>query len=152
MCSSDLAQNIDRLGKQAGFNHYATNIINPEKAKDFYVTVLGGDYPEHEDLSTPQVMMHGWFPQATTDKNVRVELIYFKINEGKTAPPVKLQDVNSTYAVFQTSNLDTAYARAKQHGAITVIQCGIMKLGKDRAVMIRDSDVGGYILLWQPGK
>ena len=47
---------------------------------------------------------------------------------------------------------DTAYARAKQHGAITVTQGGVMKLGKDRAVMIRDSDVGGYILLWQPGK
>ena len=47
--SSATAQNIDRLGKQAGFNHYAFNIINPEKAQDFYVKVLGGDYPPIEN-------------------------------------------------------------------------------------------------------
>src|SRR5215831_12820492 len=64
--SSATAANIDRLGKQAGFNHYATNIINPEKAQDFYVKVLGGDYPPIENPNGAQVMLHGWFPQATT--------------------------------------------------------------------------------------
>src|SRR6185369_5240237 len=29
--SSATAQNIDRLGKQAGFNHHAFNIIDPQK-------------------------------------------------------------------------------------------------------------------------
>lgn len=150
--STATAQNIDRLGKQAGFNHYATNVLDPEKAKSFYVKVLGGDYPEHEDLTAAQVMMHGWFPQATTDKNVRVELIYFQMNKGKTPPPVKFQDINANYAVFQVSNIDTAYARAKANGAITVTQGGIMKYGNGRAVLIRDSDVGGYVMLWQPAK
>ena len=42
--SSATAQNIDRLGKQTGFNHYAVNVVDPEKARDFYVKVLGGDY------------------------------------------------------------------------------------------------------------
>ncbi len=148
--STATPQNIDRLGKQAGFNHYATNIIDPIKAQDFYVKVLGGDYPAHEDLSAAQVMLHGWFPQATTDKNVRVELISFKLNAGKTAPPVKFQDINANYAGFQVSNIETAYARAKANGAITVTQGGIMNFGKGKAVLIRDSDVGGYVLLWQP--
>src|SRR5579863_9060358 len=42
--SSATGANIDRLGKQAGFNHYAVNVIDPEKARDFYAKVLGGDY------------------------------------------------------------------------------------------------------------
>ena len=42
--SSATGANMDRLGKQAGFNHYATNIIDPQKAQDFYGKVLGGDY------------------------------------------------------------------------------------------------------------
>lgn len=148
--SSATPQNIDRLGKQAGFNHYATNVIDPEKAQDFYVKVLGGDYPPIENPNGAQVMMHGWFPQATTNKNVRVELIYFAVNKGKTAPPVKFQDINANYAGFQVGNIETAYARAKQHGAITVTQGGTINFEKGRAVVIRDPDVGGYIMLWQP--
>jgi catechol 2,3-dioxygenase-like lactoylglutathione lyase family enzyme len=150
--SSATAQNIDRLGKQAGFNHYAYNIINPEKAQDFYVKVLGGDYPPIENPNAAQVMLHGWFPQATTKNNLRVELIYFALNKGKTAPPMKFQDINANYAGFQVSNIQTAYARAKAHGAITVSEGGIKDYNKGKAVLIRDPDVGGYIMLWQPAR
>jgi catechol 2,3-dioxygenase-like lactoylglutathione lyase family enzyme len=150
--SSATAQNIDRLGKQSGFNHYAVNVINPEKARDFYGKVLGGDYPPFENTGAKQIMQNGWFPQATTNNNVRIELGYFVVNQGKTPPPMKFQDINANYAGLQVSNIDTAYARAKQNGAVTVTQGGIMKFGDGRAVLIRDSDVGGYIMLWQPGK
>ena len=111
--SSATGANMDRLGKQAGFNHYAYNIIDPRKAQDFYVKVLGGDYPPIESTSGAQVMLHGWFPQATTKNNLRVELIYFALNNGKTPPPVKFQDINANYGGFQVSNIETAYARAK---------------------------------------
>ena len=148
--SSATARNIDRLGKQAGFNHYAVNVLNPEKARDFYVEVLGGDYPPIADPGARQIMQNGWYPQAGTRSNLRVELVYFAQNQGKTPPPVKFQDVNTNYSGFQVSNIETAYARAKAHGAITVSQGGIMKYNKGRAVVIRDADVGGYIMLWQP--
>jgi catechol 2,3-dioxygenase-like lactoylglutathione lyase family enzyme len=151
--SSATGANMDRLGKQAGFNHYATNIIDPHKAQDFYVKVLGGDFPPLEAHPTgAQVMLHGWFPQATTKNNLRVELVYFTLNDGKTAPPVKIQDINANYAGFQVSNIDSAYKRAKENGAITVSDGGIVSYQKGRAVLIRDPDVGGYIMLWQPGK
>lgn len=150
--STATAQNIDRLGKQPGFNHYATNVTNAEKAQDFYVKVLGGDFPPLEEMKGAQLMMHGWFPQANTKNNLRLELIYFTMNKGKTPPPVKLQDINASYATFQVSNIDTAYARAKTNGAVTVTPGGIMNYNKGKAVMIRDSDVGGYIMLWQPAK
>ena len=150
--SSATGANMDRLGKQAGFNHFATNIIDAQKAQDFYVKVLGGDYPPLKATSGAQLMLHGWFPQANTKNNLRLELIYFDLNKGKTPPPVKFQDINANYAGFQVSNIETAYARAKEHGAITVSDGGIVKYGNGRAVLIRDSDVGGYILLWQPAR
>ncbi len=149
--SSATAQNIDRLGKQTGFNHYATNVIDPQKARDFYMRVLGGDYPPIENPSAPQIMQNGWFPQAMTKNNLRIELVYFALNKGKAAPPVNFQDINANFAGFQVSNIETAYARAKANGAITVSEGGIIKYHGGRAAMIRDSDVGGYIMLWEPG-
>jgi catechol 2,3-dioxygenase-like lactoylglutathione lyase family enzyme len=118
--SSATSANMDRLGKQAGFNHYATTIVDPQKAQDFYTKVLGGDYPPLEDLNREQVVLHGWFPQATTNNNLRVELLAFTLNKGKTPPPLKFQDVNANYAGFQVSNIETAYAGARANGAITM--------------------------------
>lgn len=150
--SSATAQNIDRLGKQRGFNHYAVNVIDPEKARDFYAQVLGGDYPPLENPSAKQIMQNGWYPQATTHNNLRIELVYFALNKGKTPPPIKFQDINANYAGFQVSNIESAYARAKEHGAITVSQGGIIDYNKGRAALIRDPDVGGYIMLWEPAR
>jgi predicted enzyme related to lactoylglutathione lyase len=96
-------------------------------------------------------MQNGWFPQATTSNNVRIELGYFVVNKDKTPPPIKFQDINANYAGLQVSNIETAYARAKQHGASTVSE-GIVDYQKGRAVLIRDPDVGGYIVLWQPAR
>jgi catechol 2,3-dioxygenase-like lactoylglutathione lyase family enzyme len=148
--SSATSANMDRLGKQAGFNHYATTIIDPQKAQDFYVKVLGGDYPPLENLDAQQVVLHGWFRQAPTNDNLRVELLAFAVNKGKTAPPLKFQDINANYAGFQVSNIETVYARARANGAITVSEGGIMDFNKGKAALIRDPDVGSYIMLWQP--
>jgi len=129
----------------------ATNIIDARKAQDFYSKVLGGDYPPLDARpSAPQVMLNGWFPQATTNNNVRIELGLFAVNEGKIPPPIKFQDINANYAGFQVSNIESVYARAKMNGAITVSDGGIVDFQKGKAVLIRDSDVGGYIMLWQP--
>jgi predicted enzyme related to lactoylglutathione lyase len=145
--------NIDRLGKQAGFNHFAVNIVDPHKAVDFYSKVLGGDYPPLAANATgAQLLLNGWYPQATTNNNLRIELGYFAVNAGKTPPPIKFQDINANYSGFQVSNIESAYARAKEHGAITVSDGGIVDYQKGRAVLIRDSDVGGYIMLWQPAR
>ncbi len=150
--SSATPQNIERLGKQAGFNHYAVNVSDPQKGRDFYAKVLGGDYPPFQDTGAKQILQNGWFPQATTNNNLRIELGYFVVNKGKNAPPIKFQDTNANFAGLQVNNIESAYARAKANGAVTVTQGGIMKYGNGRAVMIRDSDVGGYIMLWQPGR
>jgi catechol 2,3-dioxygenase-like lactoylglutathione lyase family enzyme len=150
--SSATPATMDRLGKQAGFNHFAVNIIDPQKAQDFYGKVLGGDYAPVAPSTAAQVMLNGWFPQAGTKNNVRIELGSFAVNKGKTPPPIKFQDINANYSGFQVGNIETAYARAKQNGAITVSEGGIIDFHKGRAALIRDADVGGYIMLWQPPK
>ena len=85
-----------------------------------------------------------------TNNNLRVELLAFSANKGKAVPPMKFQDINASYPGFQVSNIETAYARAKANGAITVSDGGIIDYNKGKAVLIRDSDVGAYIMLWQP--
>jgi hypothetical protein len=53
------------------------------------------------------------------------ELGYFAVNAGETPPPIQFQHINANYAGFQVANIETAYARAKEHGAITVSGGGI---------------------------
>ncbi|MBZ5502032.1 MAG: VOC family protein [Acidobacteriia bacterium] len=157
--------NIDRLGKQTGFNHIGLNVVDPKKALAFYQDVLGGDYPP---LAPPPAapaaappagaaprmnMMNGWFPQATTNGNVRLELIAFPQPPGKQQPPDEhFADVAVNYVGFQVTDIDAVYAKAKAAGAITVSEGGIVKVKDGRAVILRDPDVGGFVELWEPSK
>jgi catechol 2,3-dioxygenase-like lactoylglutathione lyase family enzyme len=153
--------NIDRLGKQTGFNHIGLNIVDPKKALSLYQDVLGGDYPPLAPSpaapaaagGAPRMnMLNGWFPQATTDGHVRLELIAFPQPPGKQQPPDQhFADINVNYVGFQVTDLDAVYARAKAVGAITVSD-GIVKMKDGRAVMLRDPDVGGFLELWEPSK
>ena len=161
--STATMQNIERLGKQIGFNHIGLDVKDMAKAVGFYQGVLGGDYPPlppppPADAAaggpggrpSPRMnMMNGWFPQAGTDKNVRLELIG---EPGTTVPDEHFQDINVNYVGFQVTDIDAVYAKAKADGAITVTDGGIMKVKDGRAVIIRDPDVGGFVELWQPNK
>jgi catechol 2,3-dioxygenase-like lactoylglutathione lyase family enzyme len=149
--------NIERLGKQTGFNHIGLNIINPEKALAFYQGVLGGDYPPlpppAADGKPPRMtMLNGWFPQATTQGNVRLELLGSPQNADKQPPDQHFADINVNYVGFQVTDLDEVYAKAKAAGAMTISEGGIVKVKDGRAVMLQDPDVGGFVELWQPTK
>jgi catechol 2,3-dioxygenase-like lactoylglutathione lyase family enzyme len=155
--STATQQNIDRLGKQTGFNHIGLNVIDPAKALAFYQGVLGGDYPPLPPLAPDgapprMTMLNGWFPQATTDGNVRLELLGSPQNAGKPAPDQHFADIGVNYVGFQVSDIDAVYAKAKAAGAITVSDGGIVKVKDGRAVILRDPDVGGFVELFQPTK
>ncbi len=153
--------NIDRLGKQTGFNHIGLNVIDPTKALSFYQGVLGGDYPP---LTPPpagapaagaaprMTMLNGWFPQATTTGNVRLELLGSPQNSDKPAPDQHFADIGVNYVGFQVTDLEAVYSQAKAAGAITVSDGGIVKVTDGRAVMLRDPDVGGFVELFQSAK
>ena len=94
-------------------------------------------------------MMNGWFRQAGTDKNVRLELIG---EPGTTVPDEHIVDINVNYVGFHVTDIDAVYAKAKAAGAITVSEGGIVKVKDGRAVILRDPDVGGFVELWEPSK
>ncbi len=150
--------NIERLGKQAGFNHIGLNVIDPAKALAFYQGVLGGDYPALDPApaaagAAPRMtMLNGWFPQATTTGNVRLELLGSPQNRNKPAPGQHFADIGVNYVGFQVTDLDAVYAKAKAAGAITVSDGGIVKVKDGRAVMLQDPDVGGFVELWEAKK
>ena len=162
--STATMQNIERLGKQIGFNHIGLDVKDMAKAVGFYQGVLGGDYPPLAPPAPPagaaaggpggraaprMNMMNGWFRQAGTDNNVRLELIG---EPGTTIPDEHFQDINVNYVGFQVSDIDGVYAKAKADGAITVTDGGVMKVKDGRAVIVRDPDVGGFVELWEPSK
>jgi catechol 2,3-dioxygenase-like lactoylglutathione lyase family enzyme len=152
--SSATAQNIERLGKQAGFNHIGLNIINPAKALAFYQGVLGGDYPAWSPApaggAAPRMtMLNGWFAQATTSGNVRLELLGSPQNADKQPPDQHFSDINVNYVGFQVTDIDAVYAAAKAAGGKTVTEGGIVKVKDGRAVIMQDPDVGGFVELWQ---
>ncbi|MGD0957979.1 MAG: VOC family protein [Candidatus Acidiferrales bacterium] len=149
--------NIDRFGKQTGFNHIGLNIIDPAKALSFYQGVLGGDYPAWSPSpaggAAPRMtMLNGWFPQATTEGHVRLELLGSPQNQGKEPPDQHFADINVNYVGFQVTDIDAVYAQAKAAGAKIVSDGGIAKMKDGRAVMLRDPDVGGFVELWEPAK
>jgi catechol 2,3-dioxygenase-like lactoylglutathione lyase family enzyme len=155
--STATAANIERLGKQAGFNHIGLNVIDPAKALSFYQTALGGDYPPLPPPPAPgarvaMTMLNGWFAQATTGENVRLELLGNPQNKGKQAPDQHFADIGVNYVGFQVTDIDAVYAKAKAAGAITLSEGGIVKVKDGRAVMLRDPDVGGFVELWEPKK
>jgi catechol 2,3-dioxygenase-like lactoylglutathione lyase family enzyme len=155
--STATQQNIERLGSQAGFNHIGLNIIDPTKALAFYQGVLGGDYPALPDPppagSAPRMtMLNGWYPQAGTTGNVRLELLGSPQNRDKPAPDQKFADIGTNYVGFQVADLGAVYARVKAAGAITVSDGGIVKVPDGRAVIVKDPDVGGFVELWEAKK
>jgi catechol 2,3-dioxygenase-like lactoylglutathione lyase family enzyme len=165
--STATVQNIERLGKQIGFNHIGLDVKDMAKAVGFYQGVLGGDYPPLAPPAPPASaaaaggpgggraaaprmnMMNGWFPQAGTDHNVRLELIG---EPGTSVPDEHFGDINVNYVGFQVTDIDALYARAKAAGAKTVSDGGIVKVKDGRAVILQDPDVGGFVELWEASK
>jgi len=133
------------------------NVIDPAKALAFYQGVLGGDYPPlpppAADGKPPRMtMLNGWYPQATTDENVRLELLGSPQNQDKQPPGQHFADINVNYVGFQVTDIDAVYAKTKAAGAKTISDGGIVKVQDGRAVMLQDPDVGGFVELWQPTK
>jgi catechol 2,3-dioxygenase-like lactoylglutathione lyase family enzyme len=161
--SSATMQNIERLGKQIGFNHIGLDVKDMAKAVGFYQGVLGGDYPPLAPPDPPAAagaqggsraaprmnMMNGWFPQAGTQNNVRLELIG---EPGTTVPDEHFGDIGVNYVGFQVTDIDAVYAKVKAAGAATVSDGGIVKTADGRAVIVRDPDVGGFVELWEAKK
>ena len=153
--SSATMANMNRLGYQMGFNHIGLNVSEPAKERAFYGGLLGGDYPPlpkpgARGMMGGMTMLNGWFPQATTEGMVRLEILGAAANAGKPIPDQHLSDVNVNCLAFQVSDIDAVYAKAKDEGATTISDGGIIKVKGGRAVIMKDPNGVGFLELWQP--
>ena len=141
--SSATPQNIDRLGKQAGLQSFRPECGRSRRKPGIFMrpswaaTIRPSKIPAQTD-SAKRLVPAGHHPKQPAH---RAGLFYGE--SGQDASANQIPGHQRNYSGFQVSNIASAYARAKQNGAITVTEGGIVPFHKGRAVLIRDSDVGG---------
>ena len=146
-----------------GLSHAGLVILDSDKERAFYGDVLGGQLVEAQspwmkgDFTDSAVGGHGnilrffneSFPEAAQPSSLlHFELVEFQ-NRKKPVASYRICDITVGYVGFEVSNLDTLLAKAKTAGARVVSSGGggvQLKTG-ERAVLIRDPDVGGFVEL-----
>lgn len=155
-----------RAADPPGFNHVGVVILDSDKAKAFYGSLLGEQLPPTTmpwtsgDFFDSAVGGHGnvirmWqgtFPEAADPKaRMRFEIVEYE-NRKKPVEPYTITDIGVNYVGFQVDGIDALVARLKGAG-IPMVSDGIvtMKTGY-RVAMFRDPDVGAYVELFEPPK
>jgi catechol 2,3-dioxygenase-like lactoylglutathione lyase family enzyme len=146
-----------------GLSHAGLITLDSDKARAFYGDLLGGQLVEAQspwmkgDFTDSAVGGHGnilrffneSFPEATAPTSLmHFELVEFQ-NRKKPVAPYHISDITVGYVGFEVKNLDTLLTKAKTAGARVVSSGGgVVKLKNgERAVLIRDPDVGGFVEL-----
>jgi catechol 2,3-dioxygenase-like lactoylglutathione lyase family enzyme len=150
-----------------GVSHVGLVVLDSDKARAFYETLLGGQRQSPEapwlkgDFYDSAVGGHGnvlrffneAFPEAMKPTaHMNVELVDFQ-NRKKPVRPASITDIGVGYFGFEVERLDAFLARVKAGGA-KVISDGIitMRGTGTRVVMVRDPDVGGFVELFEQPK
>jgi catechol 2,3-dioxygenase-like lactoylglutathione lyase family enzyme len=150
-----------------GVSHVGLVVLDSDKARAFYEGLLGGQLQSKEapwlkgDFYDSAVGGHGnvlrffnlSFPEASAPgSRMNLELVEFQ-NRKKPVEAHNITDIGVGYVGFEVQGLDAFLARAIAAGAKPVSKRGIvaMKSGT-REVMIRDPDVGGFVLLYEHPK
>ena len=151
-------------GSPPGFNHIGLVVLDSDKARAFYETVLGGKVRTTEapwvsgDFYDLVVGGHGnilrfynelYTEVAAPQHSMAFELVEFQ-NRKKPVTTYSLTDVGVGYLALQVEGLDQLLSRATDAQATVASAGGIVKL-KDgtRAVFVRDPDVGGFVELFE---
>ena len=145
---------------KAGVNHFGIVVADIDKAKAFYVGLLGGKPPAEEpkwlqgDFYDSVVGGHGGivrlfflkFPEAVApDSTLNFELIDFQ-NRKQPIDKFSITDIGVNYYGFQVPDIERFLKGALALGA-TQVSRGIVTLRDGtREVMLRDPDTGAFVL------
>lgn len=151
-----------------GVNHVGLVVLDSDKARAFYERLFEGQLQSQEspwlkgDFYDSAVGGHGnilrffneLFPVAgVPDARMHFELVEFQ-NRKKPVEPANITDIGVGYVGFEVDGLDAFLERVKAAGAKVLSDNGgivTMKSGT-REVMVRDPDVGGFVLLYEQPK
>jgi catechol 2,3-dioxygenase-like lactoylglutathione lyase family enzyme len=150
-----------------GVNHVGLVVLDSDKARAFYEQLFQGQRQSPEapwlqgDFYDSAVGGHGNvlrffnenFAQAgAPGSRMHFELVEFQ-NRKKPVRDSSITDIGVGYVGFEVAGLDAFLARVKASGAKVLSDSGIvtMKSGT-REIMVRDPDVGGFVLLYEHPK
>lgn len=148
---------------KAGVNHFGIVTADVEKAKAFYVGLLGGKPPAEEpkwlqgDFFDSVVGGHGGivrlffltFPEAVApESTLNFELIDFQ-NRKQPIDKFSLTDIGVNYYGFQVPNIESFLKGALALGATQVSKNIVTLRDGTREVMLRDPDTGAFVLFRQ---
>lgn len=150
-----------------GFNHIGLVVLDSDKAKAFYGSLLGEEFPETEsrwisnnDFMDSAVGGHGnilrifngtFAEAADPNARMRFEIVEYQ-NRKKPVEPYAVSDIGVNYVGFEVDGLDALLARLKA-ADITIVSDGIVTMnGGYRVVLVRDPDVGAFVELFERPK
>jgi catechol 2,3-dioxygenase-like lactoylglutathione lyase family enzyme len=152
---------IDRAPNgKPGVNHFGLVVADIEKAKAFYIGLLGGKPPAEEpkwlqgDFFDSVVGGHGGivrlffltFPETVApESTLNFELIDFQ-NRKAPIDRFSITDIGVNYYGFQVPDFDDFLKRALGMGATQVSKNIVTSRDGTREVLLRDPDTGAFVL------
>jgi len=150
-----------------GVNHVGLVVLDSDKARAFYGGLFGGELQSQEapwlkgDFYDSAVGGHGNILRffnynfglvGSTGQRMHFELVEFQ-NRKTPVVPRRITDIGVGYVGFEVQGLDAFLEKAKAAGA-QMVSTGIatMRGTGVREVMVRDPDVGGFVLLYENPK
>jgi catechol 2,3-dioxygenase-like lactoylglutathione lyase family enzyme len=147
-----------------GVNHVGLVVLDSDKARAFYGDLFGGELQSQEapwlqgDFFDSAVGGHGNILRffnynfglvGSTEQRMHFELVEFQ-NRKTAVVPRRITDIGVGYVGFEVQGLDAFLEKAKAAGA-QMVSTGIatMRGTGVREVMVRDPDVGGFVLLYE---
>jgi catechol 2,3-dioxygenase-like lactoylglutathione lyase family enzyme len=155
--------NPGRSSIKTGISHFGIVVSDINKAREFYVGLLGGKMPATEpewlkgDFYDAAVGGHGGivrlyfltFAEAVApDSRLNFELIDFQ-NRKQPIDEFSITDIGVHYNGFQVPNLESFIERAVALGATQVSKDIVTLADGTREVMLRDSDTSAYVIFLQ---
>ncbi|MEN9705064.1 MAG: hypothetical protein RLZZ393_943 [Pseudomonadota bacterium] len=151
----------ERPNRPAGVSHMGLIVLDSDRARALYETLLGGALQSPEapwlqgDFYDSAVGGHGnilrffnlGFPEtAAKDKRMNLELVDFQ-NRKKAVESYRITDRGLGYLALDVPQFDARLAEARRQGA-KLVSRGVVKLdGNRRAALVRDPDTGAFLLL-----
>jgi catechol 2,3-dioxygenase-like lactoylglutathione lyase family enzyme len=149
-----------------GINHIGLVVLDPDKAEAFYGSLLGAQMPAAPtpwlsgDFMDSAVGGHGnvlrmyngtYALAADRDARMRFEIIEYE-NRKKPVQPYDITDAGVNWVGLEVTDIDDLLIRLKGAG-IKVVSDGIVEMkGGYRVALVRDSDVGAFVELYEPPK
>jgi catechol 2,3-dioxygenase-like lactoylglutathione lyase family enzyme len=152
-------------GKKPTLHHLGLAVLDSEKSKSFYGTLLGAQFPDKMpewlsgDMYDAAVggrgfvirLINGMFPEAAAPSaTMPFELVEYKIPTRKDIADYRYSDIGANCVGFQVEGIDALYSKIKDAGVKIWSEGGIVQR-KDgtRAVVVKDPDVGAFIELFE---